>query len=68
MKKCEDCEFCEGFNYDDGTSICAYESGYEQCPFNDTSNLKSNGIKIEIDAGFMHEYIRSTYIEKHHRK
>lgn len=64
MKDCKDCEFFEGWDYSDGTPHCSYTenggNGYEYCPFNDMSNTKKNGYKIEIDAGFMHDYIRHT--------
>lgn len=60
MKNCEKCEFYGGYDYDYDTEICTHEGGDANCPFNDISSLKNNGIKIEIDAGFMHEYIRST--------
>ena len=60
MKDCKDCEFFEGYDYSDGTPYCDCEGGYEMCPYNDTAQVKNNGIKIEIDAGFMHDYILHT--------
>ena len=64
MKDCKDCEYCEGYDYYDGTPRCTYcengHTGYEYCPYNDSANVKKNGIKIEIDAGFMHDYIMHT--------
>ena len=64
MKDCRDCEFFEGYDYSDGTPHCSYEDngnkGYEYCPYNDTTNIKNKGIKIEIDTGFMHDYILYT--------
>lgn len=66
MKKCDDCKFCEGYNYDDGTPICNYEeadkSGFEYCPYNDSSDVVNKGMKIEIDTGFMSDYIKHTLI------
>lgn len=64
-KRCEDCEHFNGYNYDDGTPCCDYknssgDTGYEVCPFNDVTSLRKKGIKIEIDAGFMDDYIKHT--------
>ena len=65
MKDCKDCEFFEGYDYSDGTPCCSYSedgncNGYEYCPYNDSSQVKNKGMKIEIDAGFMHDYILHT--------
>lgn len=60
MKECKDCEFFCGYDYSDGTPKCKYDGGYECCPYNDYANTKNNGMKIEIDVGFMHDYIRHT--------
>lgn len=64
-KCCEDCEYFNGYNYDDGTPCCDYknssgDTGYEMCPFNDVTTLRKKGIKIEIDTGFMDDYIKHT--------
>lgn len=64
MKDCRECEFFEGYDYSDGTPCCSYSengcSGYEYCPYNDSTTVRKDGIKIEIDAGFMHDYILHT--------
>ena len=64
MKECKQCEFFDGYDYSDGTPICTYEEngkcGYEYCPYNDCADVKKQGMKIEIDAGFMHDYILHT--------
>ena len=60
MKECRECEYFEGWDYSDGTPHCTCDGGYEECPFNDQSNITNNGIKIEIDTGFMHDYIHHT--------
>jgi hypothetical protein len=60
MKECRDCKYFEGYDYSDGTPYCKYEKGYENCPYNDETEIKNNGIKIEVDAGFMHDYIYHT--------
>lgn len=64
MKDCKDCDFFEGYDYSDGTPRCSYSeeggNGYEYCPYNDCSQVKKKGVNIEIDAGFMHDYILHT--------
>lgn len=60
MKDCKDCEFFNGWDYSDGTPHCDCEGGYEYCPYNYSAEIKNNGMKIEIDAGFMSDYIRHT--------
>lgn len=60
MKECRECEYFDGYDYSDGTPCCDYEGGYEMCPYNDCTNVKKNGIKIEIDTEFMSDYIRHT--------
>lgn len=60
MRDCKECEFFDGYDYSDGTPYCTCEGGYECCPFNDMSNVKKKGMSIEIDAGFMHDYILHT--------
>lgn len=64
MKECQNCEYFEGWDHSDGTPHCTYEengcSGYEYCPYNEQANIKNNGMKIEIDAGFMRDYILHT--------
>lgn len=64
-KNCEDCEHFHGYDYSDGTACCDYEDangeiGYEFCPYNDAASANNKGIKIEIDSGFMSEYIKHT--------
>lgn len=60
MKECKECEYFDGYDYSDGTPYCNCDGGYEACPFNDQSNIRNNGIKIELDTGFMSDYIRHT--------
>lgn len=60
MKECRNCKYFKGYDYSDGTPYCEYEMGYENCPYNDETEIKNNGIKIEVDAGFMHDYIHHT--------
>lgn len=45
MKECRDCKYFEGYDYSDGTPYCEYERGYENCPYNDETEIKNNGIK-----------------------
>ena len=60
MKECKECEHFNGWDYSDGTPDCDYDGGYEACPYCDYANTKNKGMKIEIDAGFMHDYILHT--------
>ena len=60
MKDCKDCEFFNGYDYSDGTPHCDCEGGYEYCPYNYSADVIKKGMKIEIDAGFMSDYIRHT--------
>lgn len=60
MKECRECDFFKGYDYSDGTPMCEYDDGYENCPYCDSANVKQSGFKIEIDAGFMHDYIVHT--------
>ena len=60
MKDCRDCEHFGGYDYSDGTPNCDCDGGYECCPYNTEASVKKTGMKIEIDAGFMHDYIAHT--------
>ena len=60
MKTCRECEYFNGYDYEDGTPYCDYDGGYDHCPFCDSTDIKQNGFKIEIDAGFLHDYIKHT--------
>lgn len=59
MRECKECEFFNEYDYNDGTPICDIDGGYENCPFCDHSTVKK-GINIEIDSGFMSDYIKHT--------
>lgn len=59
-KECKECDYFDGYDYDDGTPNCSCEGGYESCPFNDMAPAEKKGIKIEIDSGFMDDYIKHT--------
>lgn len=59
-KDCRSCEYFEGYDYSDGTPYCKHDGGYECCPFNDSTEVKNNGISINIDSQFMSDYIRYT--------
>lgn len=60
MKDCRECEYFGGYDYSDGTPNCDCDGGYECCPYNTEASVKKTGMKIEIDAGFMHDYIAHT--------
>lgn len=63
-RDCKDCEYFGGWNESDGTPYCGYEGEYEFCPFNSEANAAEkntmDGVKIEIDAKFLTEYVRET--------
>ena len=60
MKYCEDCEFFDGFDNEDGSILCSYDGGVDSCPFSDVSKVRKNGIELKIDTGFMDDYIKHT--------
>lgn len=60
MKECGECKFFCGYDYSDGTPICEIDGGYEACPYCDYANTEKRGMKIEIDSGFMSDYISHT--------
>ena len=65
MMNCKDCEYFNGYDYEDGTPNCHYMTetgniGYDNCPYNNETDIKKKGINIEIDAGFMSDYIKHT--------
>lgn len=63
-RDCKDCEYFGGWDESDGTPYCGYEGGYKFCPFNSEANVAEknmmDGVKFEIDAGFLTDYIRET--------
>lgn len=58
-KECKDCQYFNGWSYDDGTPLCDYNKK-ELCPYNSQTTTTKKGISIEIDSGFMSEYIEHT--------
>lgn len=48
MKDCKDCEYCDGFDYRDGTPECSHEGGYMHCPFNDHERVQKSRILITL--------------------
>ena len=60
MKECKECEYFGGYNYDDGTPICSYQEGFENCPYCGETDVKKEGVSIRIDSGFMSDFIRHT--------
>ena len=65
MMNCKDCEYFNGYDYEDGTPNCHYMTetgniGYDNCPYNNETDIMKKGINIEIDAGFMSDYIKHT--------
>lgn len=59
-KDCKECKYFNGYDYSDGTPRCNCDGGYECCPFNSDDDIKKKGLSIEIDSGFMSDYIRHT--------
>ena len=60
MIQCKKCEHFLGYDPVDGETRCDYTGGYENCPYCDESNVKSDGVTIQIDSGFMSDYIKAT--------
>lgn len=60
MKDCRDCKYFAGWDDSDGTPYCEYEKGIENCPYDNETEIKNNGVKIEVDTGFMQDYIYHT--------
>lgn len=60
MKDCRDCKYFAGWDDSDGTPYCEYEKGIENCPYDDETPIKNNGVKIEVDVGFIQDYIYYT--------
>ena len=42
MKECRECDFFKGYEYSDGTPMCEYDGGYENCPYCDSANVKQS--------------------------
>lgn len=60
MKDCENCEYCNGFDYDDGTPDCTCEGGMGGCPYNDEGKIKEDKFKITLDIPNITDYIKHT--------
>lgn len=57
MKDCENCKYCDGFDYDDGTPDCTCKNG---CPYNDEGEIKEDKFKITLDIPNITDYIKHT--------
>lgn len=60
MKDCENCKYCNGFDYDDGTPNCTCEGGMGGCPYNDEGKVKEEEFKITLDIPNITDYIKHT--------
>ena len=60
MKDCDNCEYCNGFDYDDGTPDCTCEGGMGSCPYNDEGKIKEDKFKITLDIPNITDYIKHT--------
>ena len=65
-KDCKNCEYFDGYDSSDGTPLCNFDGGYAYCPYNNEAvtieRKTGDGIKVEIDCGFMSDFIRETII------
>lgn len=60
MKDCENCKYCDGFDYDDGTPDCTCEGCMGGCPYNDEGEIKEDKFKITLDIPNITDYIKHT--------
>lgn len=60
MKDCENCKYCDGFDYDDGTPNCIHEDGMYGCPYNDEGDISEDEFKITLDIPNITDYIKHT--------
>lgn len=60
MKECKDCEYFDGYNYDDGTPKCCYSDGYENCPYCQEGEVKEDKFKIILDIPDITKFIKHT--------
>lgn len=60
MKDCKDCEYFNGYNYDDGTPECDYEGGYEACPYCCEGDVEEDKCKIILDMPDITTFIKHT--------
>lgn len=60
MKDCRDCEYFNGYIYEDGTPRCDYNGDYENCPYNDDGYVKKDECKITLEIPNIMEYIKHT--------
>lgn len=60
MKDCEKCEYCEGFDYYDGTPNCTCKGGAGSCPYNDSGDISKDKFKITLDIPDVNDYIKHT--------
>lgn len=60
MKDCENCEYCDGIDYEDGTPDCTCEGGMGCCPYNDEGEIKEDKFKITLDIPNIADYIKHT--------
>jgi hypothetical protein len=60
MKDCENCEYFDGYDYDDGTPNCIIKGRYENCPYNKGGSVKEDPFKITLDVPEINEFINHT--------
>lgn len=60
MKDCENCEYFDGYDYNDGTPDCDFKGGYENCLYNKGGSVKEDPFKIILDVPEINEFINHT--------
>ncbi len=63
MKECTECEYFDGYNRDDGTPICEYDGGYEECPYAEegTTDQIESKVIVTIDKDDLNTRIISAF-------
>lgn len=60
MKDCKDCEYFNGYDYDDSTPRCGYNGGYEDCPYCCEGDVEEDKCKITLDMPDIMTFIKHT--------
>lgn len=60
MKDCKDCEYFNGYDYDDGTPHCDHDGGYNNCPYCYEGDVEEDKCKITLDMPDITTFIKHT--------
>lgn len=60
MKSCKDCEYFDGYNYDNGIFDCNYDGGYNNCPYCCEGDVEEDKCKITLDMPDIMTFIKHT--------